>query len=458
MNKAVTAEASAPQSEGAVEKALTGGSVTAEAGHSMRQSDIMDFTDMTISDLIKEVKESIRLIKRATNTKVANKIRFRICDQQDVNRHLDRMGVFLEEIDNRAGGIGTVEEGTSEGGLGQEEDRIDSLQRRLDSRLDKMEGRLRNMIKEVMGVKVPTTPAATGGRSTIGQDKDASTEARPFSYAGAVQSEGTGWRNVSKKWKPPPRRLQSKTLVVAKPQTEPRVIIEEVKRAVTHEELGKEGLKNIRRLKNGSVILECRNDQQMEAITKKLNGKMEVKEGTRLFPRFRVLGIYRPSDEQIKDLDIIDDLMEHNGCIQKLKEQGDQCRLRVIRRHTDPKRKDFENWIFETSPTLFGEIMKAGRLNVGMLSLRVEEYVDVLQCRKCCRYGHVFRNCKAETVCYNCGEEHEGKNCKNETPKCVNCCRAGQQEVAHRATDRSCPINKRQEENTRKITDYPWRN
>lgn len=74
-------------------------------------------------------------------------------------------------------------------------------------------------------------------------------------------------------------------------------------------------------------------------------------------------------------------------------------------------------------------------------SLVVESYkYPVVQCYKCCRYGHVQVQCRSKIRCHKCSEDHPAETC-NVAPDAMCCafCHAN-----HSALDKTCPEYMRQ--------------
>lgn len=112
------------------------------------------------------------------------------------------------------------------------------------------------------------------------------------------------------------------------------------------------------------------------------------------------------------------------------------------------------NWVVRLPGAKFREIIKKGKINIGCESLFVEEYVGVLMCFRCCRYGHLSTRCMEPEVCYNCGREHGGGSCTERELRCINCWRAYGREEGHGARSQECPVYKINMEKARRATDY----
>lgn len=84
--------------------------------------------------------------------------------------------------------------------------------------------------------------------------------------------------------------------------------------------------------------------------------------------------------------------------------------------------------------------MKKEKINFDLTKVYVKEYCNIAMCYNCCYFGHVAKHCKLEVRCYKCGQKHESKNCKEETPlNCINCERLRLKERIHSARDPNCP-------------------
>lgn len=74
-------------------------------------------------------------------------------------------------------------------------------------------------------------------------------------------------------------------------------------------------------------------------------------------------------------------------------------------------------------------------------SLPVSLYeLPVIQCRNCCRFGHVAKQCRSSPRCHRCSQPHRGDQCQitEENTTCVLC--SGR----HMATYGKCPEHDRQ--------------
>lgn len=96
--------------------------------------------------------------------------------------------------------------------------------------------------------------------------------------------------------------------------------------------------------------------------------------------------------------------------------------------------------IVVTLPTfLQRSLAEDAKVKVAGAERRCRKYVEVLQCRRCCGYGHGYRECTGPQVCRNCGGGHQLVQCAESRRRCVVCMRNGERRVDHAAGSRDCP-------------------
>lgn len=81
-------------------------------------------------------------------------------------------------------------------------------------------------------------------------------------------------------------------------------------------------------------------------------------------------------------------------------------------------------WVCITTPEIYGKIIQAKWVYIGLLRCKVKEYYDYTQCAVCCKYGHKAVTCRSKVMCAHCGESGHKKNiCKliEQEPVCCNC-------------------------------------
>lgn len=100
------------------------------------------------------------------------------------------------------------------------------------------------------------------------------------------------------------------------------------------------------------------------------------------------------------------------------------------------------NWIVQIPADYYQVLLDRGRIYLSWRMHRVNEYIGLLRCFKCCGYGHMAKDCGVSSqVCENCGSlEHGRDGCPlRDRPVCPNCIRTKRKDANHHFKSRTCP-------------------
>lgn len=107
----------------------------------------------------------------------------------------------------------------------------------------------------------------------------------------------------------------------------------------------------------------------------------------------------------------------------------------------------YTNYIAEVDAVVHKKMLHEGKINEGFAQRRVTEYIDLLQCKKCWRFGHLKRTCTFPICCKICANEHSTEDCTmlEAKPICANCVRHNSNTTpniptAHSVAADNCPI------------------
>ncbi|GBO25836.1 hypothetical protein AVEN_65614-1 [Araneus ventricosus] len=192
--------------------------------------------------------------------------------------------------------------------------------------------------------------------------------------------------------------------------------------------------KSIKKLNNGSLLIEVTNSKQAENI-KKLEkiGNIEVTVTPHRTLNYSK-GVISESEFQ-RDLE--EDLLD---C---LKDQ----KVISVRRITI--KKNGQNFPTKHLILTFNTPVLPKSVKIAYINCNVKHYIpNPLRCFKCQRFGHTLTACRSKQNCARCSlPDHDSNNCSSTTPKCYNC--TGE----HPAYFKSCPRYKHEKEiQTVKIT------
>lgn len=105
-------------------------------------------------------------------------------------------------------------------------------------------------------------------------------------------------------------------------------------------------------------------------------------------------------------------------------------------------RGDYVDWVLYLPTFLRQSLAEDREVMVAGGKRRVRKYVEVLQCRRCCGYGHGYAVCDGAQCCKRCGGPHEIRDCVGGPRECVVCRRTGATSVGHSAGSRERPVHR----------------
>lgn len=186
-------------------------------------------------------------------------------------------------------------------------------------------------------------------------------------------------------------------------------------------------LKNIKKLKNGSLLVETKNGNQTEKLLKCNNFADQFSIQVSLHNTLNYSkGVIRCYDLQFLEIEEIK--QELSSTIK------DIIRIKIKKNGTDVLTNSY---IITFPQPKIPETIK-----IGFHTVKVQNYIpNPMRCFNCLGFSHPTIACKQEAKCIQCGEKkHEGNERCTRPPKCANC------SDNHNALDRNCPIFKIQKE------------
>lgn len=211
-----------------------------------------------------------------------------------------------------------------------------------------------------------------------------------------------------------------------------------------------------RKIKDGDVVLECRNADEPEKLRRQIESKVgdgyEVKSSKKVYPKMKIVNI--PEEVNKECTEIRDKILCQNGI------QSGRSNFHLEVFHLTRGNKEYFSALIEVDMETFEILQRRERINIGLNRCRVFEFINVLKCYRCQGYSHFAKDCREEKdCCPRCGGEHNEKQCKERVFRCVNCVKANakfglQLNTEHAVWDRDCSCLKRIEEQIRKRTTF----
>lgn len=201
-------------------------------------------------------------------------------------------------------------------------------------------------------------------------------------------------------------------------------------------------LKTIRAKGAANITFKCDDSKSADAIAQRISAKygetVQVKKIQPTEPQLKITKLN--TDEEAPEL-IMHQLIESNPILRDMPYQIQQIYV------TFPLNKEpYKNLVISTTLEYHNMILKKGSLIFNLSQSRLFEYVNLLMCARCLKYGHFARNCNFPPSCKKCSLNHPTTECIVTEPKrnmnCVNCIAANKRgakySIRHRPTDERC--------------------
>jgi uncharacterized protein YerC len=173
--------------------------------------------------------------------------------------------------------------------------------------------------------------------------------------------------------------------------------------------------------KNG-IVIRC-NDETSRSLLKNnlqegLGQGYTIQDAHKWNPRLIIKGV---SSKLVEDVPV-DQLIDGIVTLNNLREVSDEITVPDIKLITTLKSGNTRNLVLETNSTTRRKMLAAGRVFVGWQSCTCDDYIRVIKCYKCSRFGHTQKNCTKANPSYSkCAQNHKTRNCNIKDWKCITC-------------------------------------
>ncbi|XP_023212315.1 uncharacterized protein LOC111615146 [Centruroides sculpturatus] len=199
------------------------------------------------------------------------------------------------------------------------------------------------------------------------------------------------------------------------------------------------GVKQVRKIRNRGLLVELEGKDKGEHLINEINnmGNLTARLPKKILPKVTIFNIPASLNKQ----DIIEGLFDQNEPITKTYQNVEEFGKNINIKSKFGRKPEVNHWICEVTPDLRKLLLKLKKVNLDWVRCSVEEYYSIIQCYKCCKYGHIARECSSDrNHCNHCGGDHRYSECKNKNtaPNCINCIRNKSNSFAHRANHPTC--------------------
>lgn len=200
-------------------------------------------------------------------------------------------------------------------------------------------------------------------------------------------------------------------------------------------------IKAVKSKGKANITLKCNDPASAQMVAESIKNKYgeSVKDVIPTRPMIKIMKLH--TDEAHAEL-IVDKLVQANLILKNVNFKIEQMYV------TNPNNGlPFKNIIISTDINSHGKLLEKGSLIFNLSECKLYEYINLLMCSRCLKYGHFARNCVFPTCSREkCSLNHPTRDCiatsvmKN--MNCTNCIAANKRgasyAIRHRSTDERC--------------------
>ena len=205
------------------------------------------------------------------------------------------------------------------------------------------------------------------------------------------------------------------------------------------------GITKMKKVTKGAVVVGCESNEQAEIlkerVTSDLGEKYVIKAPKKKKRKIKIFGADKEDCEDEKDF--WRKIEEQNG-FTKNSVQG-----KIVHKSQNEKSQR-ATIIAEVDDKTYETLLEEEKVKIGWNICKVQDYIGILRCFKCCGYYHFAKDCKKEVACGKCAGKHATNECRSDIRKCVNCeekiksFKLKNINSEHAAFDTNCPYYKRE--------------
>lgn len=218
------------------------------------------------------------------------------------------------------------------------------------------------------------------------------------------------------------------------------------------------GIAQMRYVREGGVAISCRKQKDVESISdnirEKLGEEYEVNIPKKKNPKIKIFNIEKKLLADYEEL--IEKIIVQNIITTPLPQRV----MKIVDRYEDKNGKT--NVIMEVDSSTYKEIAKREVLYIGWRTCRYVNHVNIIQCYRCWKFGHMAKDCKREgSICPKCAGEHKIDECQSTEEVCINCKNASEIlkipniNYRHKAFNRNCEAYRRIYGQLEQRVNYP---
>lgn len=203
------------------------------------------------------------------------------------------------------------------------------------------------------------------------------------------------------------------------------------------------GISKVKYINKGGVAIKCFKGEGKPVeklcveLENKLGDQYEVKKLEKSNPKIKIFNVFKKDAED--DEELIEKLVKQNALT-------GENHIKIERKYTTREER-FLNVIVELDARTYLQLKNKETINIGWKVCRFINYINIVQCFKCNKFGHIAKYCRSDkNFCRKCADNHQTEECKSSIAVCSNCKYAAEVlkipkiDYKHYATDKQCPV------------------
>lgn len=189
-----------------------------------------------------------------------------------------------------------------------------------------------------------------------------------------------------------------------------------------------------------SITITLTTEEDAVALDTLINTKFnDLVESKKVIFRRPMIKFLRIPTQNTDKLQVKGEILQYNDWLAADKFEVDQVLAITI------GDSSYVNCIITCDVETQEHIILRGNISFDESVCRAYEQIEILQCNKCSRFGHISLNCINKITCKKCSGDHNHNECTAAELKCVNCETANKSfgktiNTAHNAAFDRCPM------------------
>lgn len=203
-------------------------------------------------------------------------------------------------------------------------------------------------------------------------------------------------------------------------------------------------------IKNAGVAIELHPDEKLEKAEEILNKCANTRQPKKSLPKIIIYDV----PTEYTPVTLTEDIFEQN--IKNMEWADFEKSFKPVFK-TGPRGKETTNWVIEVTGKLYRDLLQDQRIFLHWEALKCKEFLSILRCYKCQRFGHMAKDCRATGptcgYCANTGHTYENCMSKDPQPTCA-VCKAGNKRANHDGRSSECPTYIQEQQRKRQTISY----